>query len=398
MYIKSLPPAVNAFDAERLQTIADHAGATLSSLRDALLDPWPRKVAPIITGTRLTKLLGVTPERFQYLVRNLKIPPGTSKGNGRHREYTLADAQEIVRVHGPHPKRPAGAPGIVLSVGNFKGGVGKTTMAVALAQGLTLHGHKVALFDLDPQGSSTTVMGYVPDAEVDDSMTVMPLVFGEQPDLAYALQPSYWPNLDFIPASPALFGADFFLPNKQASEPGFEFWNILEAVMAPLREKYDVIVIDTPPTLSYLAIASFMATDGMIVPVPPETLDYASSTQFFRQFAELFRTMQGHRGVAKQFAFVRLVLSKVKETAATTAIVRGWIKSSYPELMAGSEILESDVVKNASAQFRTVYDISTYEGSLRTFNRALEAFDAVVAEIESELAQVWAATAAQEAA
>jgi chromosome partitioning protein len=395
MPIKPLPPPVRPYyDTPRLISIADRATGALAELRDALLDPWPRKTAPMVTSTRLSKLLGITVERLNYLIKRGEVSPGHPKGNGRYREYTLEETQEIVRQRGPYPRRPEGVPGQVISVGNFKGGVGKTTNAVALAQGLTLHGHRVLLIDLDPQASSTTLMGYVPDAEVTDEMTVMPLVYEEQVELSYAIQTTYWPNLDFIPASPSLFGADFYLPNKQSKDPEFEFWDILDKAMTELRKQYDVIVIDTPPTLSYLAIASFMATDGLVVPVPPETLDYASSTQFFRQFAELFKAMSASREVDKRFRFIKIVLSKVKETAATTNVVRGWLQNTYPDLIASSEVLESDVVKNSSAQFKTVYDLGSYEGSVKTFTRALETFDAVVSELESEMQFAWAELAA----
>lgn len=388
---KPLPAPRVAYNTQRLLGISNRATNVFSELRNALLDPWPRKHAPAVTGSRLAKLLKLTPEKLNYHVRRNEIPPGVVKSNGRSREYPLEEAQTIIRQW--KPQRPEGKRGAVVSVGNFKGGVGKTTLAVALAQGMTLLGHKVLLIDLDPQASSTTLMGFVPDAEVDEDKTVMPVVYGEEDTLETVVQSTYWPNLDFIPASPSLFGADFYLPNKQTEDSKFEFWNILENVMDPLRAKYDVIVIDTPPTLSYLAIASFMATDGLVVPVPPETLDYASSTQFFRQFAELFRSMTNKRGVTKEFQFIKVFLSKVKEKVTTTTAVRSWIKTTYPELVASAEILESDVVKNASAQFCTIYDISQYEGSQKTYNRALETFDAVVAEVEDELQLFWASDA-----
>ncbi len=390
MQTKTLPPTHTKINTRKLVGIADRAQEALKELRNILLEPWPRKVAPKLSGSRVAKLAKITPERLNYLVKRNEVLPGTVKGNGRSREYTIAEAQEVIRQIGTYSRRPVNTPGVVLAVGNFKGGVGKTTNAVALAQGLTLHGHKVLLIDLDPQASSTTMMGYLPDAEVTEELTVMPVVYEEQADLMYAIQETYWPNLDFIPASPALFGADFYLPNKQSQDPGFEFWRILENALGPVREKYDAIVIDTPPTLSYLAIASFMACDGVMVPIPPETLDYASSTQFFRQFSELFRSMEeSERAILKEFSFIKIFLSKVKETAATTNAVRGWIRSTYPELLAAAEVLESDVVKNASAQFKTIYDLGNYEGSVRTFQRALEAFDGVVNELEAELQIIW---------
>jgi len=128
----------------------------------------------------------------------------------------------------------------------------------------------------------------------------------------------------------------------------------------------------------------------MVVPLPPETLDYASSTQFFRQFAELFRSLRESRSITKQFEFIKIVLSKVKQSAATTDVVRSWIRSTYPEILGQAEIPESDIVKNASAEFKTLYDLTSYDGSVKTYNRALEAFDAVVDELEQEVQATWA--------
>jgi chromosome partitioning protein len=93
--------------------------------------------------------------------------------------------------------------------------------------------------------------------------------------------------------------------------------------------------------------------------------------------------------VEKQFGFIKIVLSKVKPAAATTDVVKSWIQQTYPELLARSEVLESDLVMNASAEFKTIYDLHTYEGSMRTYNRAIDAFDSVVDEIENEIQNAW---------
>ncbi len=396
MSTKKLLPARTVVDIDGLIAIADRAEATLVRLRDDLLAPWPRKTAPMITGTRLAQLCGIERTQLNHLCTKGTIPPGVIKGNGRSRVFTLSEARAIVQQIGPVKRRPAGSPGIVICVGNFKGGVGKTTATVAAAQGFSLLGHSVCLVDLDPQASTTTLMGYVPDAEISEEMTVMPVVYGDELDLSYAAVPSYWDGIDLIPSSPALFGADYFLPNKQAADPQFEFWKVLDTAMAPIREKYDIVIIDTPPTLSYLALASFMAADGMIIPLPPETLDYASSTQFFRQFAELFSSVRDSRSVTKQFEFIKIVLSKVKPSVTMTDVVRSWIKQTYPELLATSEIPDTDLVKNAYAEFKTIYDLETYDGSVRTYQRAIDAFNDVVAEIEQAVQTAWAYREAEE--
>ncbi|MCC7005693.1 MAG: AAA family ATPase [Ottowia sp.] len=393
MALKNPPPPRSTIDIDGLIAIADRAQSTLARLRDDLLEPWPRKIPPTITASRLAKICKIERSQINYLCtrgnKNGEYPVGNLKGASRNREFTLSEAQAFIRVTGKYKSRPANAKAIVICDGNFKGGVGKTTSAVTIAQGLTLHGHKVLLMDIDPQASATTLMGYVPDAEVTEEMTIMPAVYGDQPDLLYAAIPSYWDNLDIIPSSPALFGADLYLPNKQSRDPQYEFWKVLENAMGPLREKYDVIMIDSPPTLSCLAIGAFMATDGMIIPLPPETLDFASSTQFFRQFAELFKSLRAERSVKKKFEFIKVIPSKVKPQVSTTDVVKSWIRQTYPEVLANSEFLETDLVMNASAEFKTIYDLSTYDGSMKTYNRAIDSFDAVVDEIEIEIQNAW---------
>ncbi|MBR8427257.1 ParA family protein [Burkholderia cenocepacia] len=405
MVIKELSPPRKAIGLDQLIAIADRAEATLAQLRDDLLEPWPRKVAPTVTSSRLAKLCELERSQIQYLCtrgnKGGEYPTGTLTGNGRNREFTLAEAQQFVRLAGPYRPRPAGAKGVAFAIGNFKGGVGKTTNSVAIAQGLTLHGHKVLLIDLDPQASSTTLMGYVPTPEVTQEMTVMPLVFEEEPDLSYAIINSYWDNLDFIPASTTLFGADFYLPSRQAKEPDFEFWSVLEKAMISLRDQYDVIVIDTPPSLAYLATSCFMSSDGLIVPLPPETLDYASCASFFRQFADLFQSLSDERSIQKEFAFISIFLSKVKPRVGSSDVVRSWIQQTYPELLGRAEIPDNDLVKNAAAEFKTVYDLTRHEGTgvgAQTFKNALEAFDLLINEIEGLVQGAWTAQLAKEAA
>lgn len=395
MVLKELPRLRKRIDLAQLVSIADRAEAVLSQLRDDLVEPWPRKQPPMVTGSRLAKICKMDRTRVQYLCTrgntNGDYPVGKVSGNNRTREFTLAEAQQFIRRTGTYMARPEGVAGVTIAVGNFKGGVGKTTTAVGIAQGLTLRGYKVLLVDLDPQASGTTLMGFVPTAEVTDEMTVMPYVFGDAADLTELIIPAYWDNLDLMLSNPGLFGADYYLPNKQSKDPSFEYWAVLDKAMPALRQQYDAIVFDTPPSLAYLATNSFFSADGIVVPLPPETLDYASSVAFFRQFADLFSGLSQGKGVTKSFEFIKIFLSKVRKDIPSTSIVSSWIRDTYPELLGRAELFESNVVKKAQVEFKTIYDLEarSYEGGTALFNRTVEAFDEMVDELVEQIEGIW---------
>jgi chromosome partitioning protein len=278
---------------------------------------------------------------------------------------------------------------VTIAIGNFKGGVSKTTTAVTLAQGLTLLGHKVLVIDTDPQGSLTTLFGILPDTEVQEQDTILPLAMGSETSIRYAIRPTYWDGIDLVAAAPVLFGAEFALPARQTQEPGFEFWRVLDLGIDDVRADYDVIVIDTPPALSYTTINAFMASNGIIMPLPPNALDFASASQFWSLFADLTSELITKRGLSKSFDFIHVLLARVDSSDAASNIVRQWIGSTYAEKVLPVEIPKTAVTATTSAEFGTVYDISRYDGSAKTFKRARDAYDTFVSHIEGSIRSVW---------
>ena len=395
--IVSIQPLVSAIITRRtlgsIVTIAERASNMLLDVRESMLAPHPRKRSPVYTTAQVAALCRIDKTRVTYLTTKGELPVGTANGSGKSKEFTLAEARQYVAAEGPFAARPAGVKGKKIAIGNFKGGVSKTTTAMTLAQGLTLFGRKVLLIDLDPQASLSALNGILADSEVDEGETVLPLIYGEQPDLRYAIQQTYWDGIDLIPASAALFSAEFYLPFKQSKDKSFRFWNLLNQGIEPLLDEYDAIIIDTPPALSYLTINAFMAADGLIVPTPPSALDYASSTQFWSLFSDLSTSMQEIvPDLDKSFDFISVLLAKVDQSQAATPIVRDWIQKTYEGMVLAVEIPTTTVTQSASAEFGTVYDISRYEGSLRTYQRAREAYDRFAELIDQQIVALWTAT------
>lgn len=369
---------------------AERATAAMGQIRSAMLAPTARKIAPLFNMAQVAELCGLERSTFSHRISKGELPEGRLNETGSRREFTLAEARAAVRICRKDHLRPAGSEAVTISIGNFKGGVSKTTTAVTLAQGLSLLGHRVLVIDTDPQGSLTTLFGILPDTEVEEEHTILPLAMGSETSIRYAIQSTYWDGIDLVAAAPVLFGAEFALPARQTQEPGFEFWRVLDLGIDDVREDYDVIIIDTPPALSYTTINAFMASNGIIMPLPPNALDFASAAQFWSLFADLTTELLTKRGLNKDFDFIHVLLARVDSSDAASNIVRQWIGSTYAEKVLPVEIPKTAVAAATSAEFGTVYDVSRYDGNAKTFKRARDAYDSFVSHIESSVRGVWA--------
>ena len=367
-----------------------HATAILNQVRGLMLSPTSTKKPPVYTAKDLAAMCGIEMEYLNYRIKQGDLPAGTLPTGSRRRIFTLIEARLWVKALREHAPKPKGQKAATIAIGNFKGGVSKTTTTMTLAQGLSLRGYQVLVIDMDPQGSLTTLFGVIPDTEVDEEATIAPLIYGQQSDLLYAVHESYWDGIDFIPANTQLFNAEFVLPSKQMKEPSFEFWKVLDDGLASVRDLYDVILIDTAPALSYLTINAFMAADGLVVPLPPSALDFASSVQFWSLFSDLAVRLNSRAANPKQFDFAHILLTRVDPSDEAANAVREWIHKAYPGRVLPVEIPKTAVASAASAEFGTAYDISVYEGDKRTYRRARDAYDQLAAQIDEMLIARWA--------
>lgn len=373
-----------------IREIADRVRAVMSQVRETMLPPNAKKSAPSFSTAQLSDICGLDKFKLDYQIKKGILPQGEMVG-GRRR-FSLPDVQQWSRTVRAKRQRPIGIDATVLCVANFKGGVTKTTTAVALAQGLSLRGHKVLLIDTDPQGSATTLFGILPDTEVTEDQTILPLCTGEQVSIDYAIQPTYWHGIDIVAAAPILYSAEFILPSRQTKQPqgsGFEFWRVLDIGIDSIRDKYDVVVIDTPPALSYTTINALLASDGIIMPLPPSALDFASSSQFWDLFSSLTEDLFSRSNKTKEFDFIDVLLARVDANDAAVGVVREWISAAYGAMVLSVDVPKTALTANASAEFGTVYDVDTSTINMRTYRRAYEAYERVVDLIEDQVFNGW---------
>lgn len=383
-----LPEVDQSVSIDDLVALAGQAADILDQIRDAMLEPYPRKKAPMFTSASLAALCGIDKQKLKYLTTKGELPSGTSKGAGRAKEFTLEEAIQWIMATTKRPARPNGVRGRVFAVANFKGGVTKTTTAIACAQALTLLGRKVLVIDCDPQGSATQLCGFAPETEIPEDQTLLPLFYGEQASVGYAIRTTYWHNLDLIPATTYLSDAEFEVPAKLLSDRKFEFWDILNKGLKPHLREYDVVLIDTPPALSQLTTNALVAADAILLPCPPEGMDFASSTQFWRLFSEVASKLPGVNS-HKRYDFVNVVMTKVRNSDLSRA-VQEWLTKAYGSRVLPISIPESSVQVGAAAMLSTVYDVAKSDVSSSAYARIREPFDRLAEYLDSQLVRAWA--------
>ena len=159
--------------------------------------------------------------------------------------------------------------GKIIAVTNQKGGVGKSTTVINLADCLAAKGEKVLVIDMDPQGNTTSGLGI-------DKTTASPSVYDvlmEEAEAKEAVIETEFDGLCVIPASEDLSGAEIELLDAGERETR------LKNALSKMKKKYDKIIIDCPPSLSILTINSLTAADSVLIPIQCEYYALEGLTQ-----------------------------------------------------------------------------------------------------------------------
>lgn len=172
----------------------------------------------------------------------------------------------------------------IIAIANQKGGVGKTTTSVNLAAGLGKLGKRSLLIDIDPQGNATSGVGVDKRAVRYSSYDV----FVEGIQGKDAVVKTQFENLDLLPSSLDLAAAELEIADRKHREA------ILKNAVIPLREKYDYIIIDCPPSLGLITVNALCLCDTILVPIQCEYYALEGLSQLMNTVRRVKRSYNEH--------------------------------------------------------------------------------------------------------
>ena len=348
----------------------------------------PMRRSPRFSISRTAELVGRTSPSIRDAEKDGRLPNVPRTQSGRRVGYTLAEVNVMRTVFGTEPKRADSDPLAIIAVQNFKGGVGKSTISVHLAQYLAMRGYRVCLIDCDSQGSATMMMGHVPDLDINEEDTLYPFIRNaEISSLAYALRETHWDRLLLIPANLRLYSAEYELAARIARSDQ-RLLNRLAEGITSIAEHFDVVILDPPPALGTISLSVMRAANALLIPVPPTVVDFTSTTSFLAMLYESIGVLED-RGFPINLRWIRFLATRADEQKSMQRELLQIMRNLFGENMLRAVLRDSAEIDNASARMMSVYELEQPVTSRETYLRCLTYLNAVNAEIETQFRLTW---------
>ena len=361
-----------------------------------------RKELRVFTKAEAVAYLDIDARTLDKYCKALKINPR------RHEESQwLLDIEEVYKVRDSLPDelkkqlpfvRSESQDLQVIVVQNQKGGVGKTVTAATAASGLATEFHqnyRVGLIDMDGQG--TLSMYYAPESAQEGCLSVGDLIMGNyelddnetlKEAISEAFLPTTIPNLRILPASQSDRAIEGWFHeavfNQQLSSP----YSILHDIIEQVKDEFDIIIIDTPPSLGYATYNAYYAGTSVIFPLSVTENDIDATCSYFSYIPQVWTLLKNakHPG----YDFMKILLTNHKESSTTTDLQNN-LYDSFSTYLYSTEFNNSEAVRQASSLLSTVFDMSKseYPKTKMTFQNAQQNGYEVTSQLHRDIQKVW---------
>lgn len=373
--------------------------ARLQAHRQQLFPPAARKTLRKFTSGEAAKLVGADDSVLRRLSLSGKGPAIDTANNGR-RSYSAEDIQGVRVYLDAHSKgerrylpwRTASDKLQVITVVNFKGGSGKTTTATHLSQHLALRGYRILAIDLDPQASLSAMHGFQPEFDIGENETLYGAIrYDEQRrDLQEIIRQTYFANLDLVPGNLELMEFEHETPKALLGGDVVNgmFFTRMDEALATVADRYDIVVVDCPPSLGFLTMSAMCAATAVLVTVHPQMLDVMSMCQFLIMTSDLLRVV-AKAGGNMGYDWMRYLITRFEPGDAPQNQMVAFMRSMFGEHVLTYPMLKSTAISDAGITKQSLYEVSRDQFTRATYDRAMEALENVNSEIEQLIRTAW---------
>ena len=388
--------------ASKIEAYTKLLSEELRDMREAMYPPMAQKTFSRTFSTLdLVRLLNVP----ESTLRNLTIEgkgPQPERADNNRRVYSISQVAELRRYlaemrpdEATHlvPMRRGSEKLQIIATANFKGGSSKTTTSIHLAHFLGIQGYRVLCIDLDPQASMTALFGIQPEFDLGSNETAYAALRydNERRLLSDVVRPTYFPGVDLVPGNLELMDFEFDTPSNLTSGNRDElglFFERLKNAMASIEGNYDIVVLDTPPSLGYSTLAALYAATSLVITVHPAMLDVASCNQFLIMISDLSEVLEQF-GAKFEHDFFRFLLTRVNPNDGPQKYMSGVMRRLFSNDVLVAEAWESTAIAGAAVAKKSLYELETGEVGREALKRAVESADRVNFEILDLIHRVW---------
>jgi len=381
-------------------------------------------------------ILGLNPSTFRgRLAADPSLPQGLVEEDGRQRWYSLEEINELRRrlrhKNKPMlPPRPSGKRAIRAAVANFKGGAGKSTVALHFAHAAALDGYRVLCVDFDPQATLSHSMGLsdvaeeytvwgimardliretermnaagrgaesgaaLPERKLPPSVTGMGLDDLRVTDF---IKPTSWPTIDLVPSCANAAFVEFASAQYRHLNPEWSFFAAVDRYLDHLpADAYDIVIFDCPPAIGYQSMNAVFAADVLYIPSGPGYWEYDSTTSFIGQLAEALEDLGRFRGAVpagtepeKHFSDIRFLLTRFEPNNDLHRAMQQAFHKVFGPHVAEHPIEMTRAVEQSGRFLSSVYEIDYRNMTRETWRRARASFDRAYDEFRATLVAAW---------
>lgn len=351
--------------------------------------------------TLAADMIGVSHKAIYAAEEKGELPAPDYRQDTKNKQrsgYTINQINVMREYFGRSPRKPDDALASIIGFLNLKGGCTKTSNCHLFSQYLAIRGYRVLIVDTDPQGSLSFFYGKLADQNIHYEDTIAPFLLeddtalvevGHEPGasetLHYAIQKTYWDNIDIIPSCLQNLTIDMQLPELMAQSdlsPAEKTMRLREGLLS-VADNYDFIVIDGTPSLNLSTLNVISACDMVYVPVPCSMPDYASTLQFTNLLDEALESYE-EQNAFPNFPDLRFFVTKYTGSSASefmNKVIRKTFEVEKGDVMKYMAHASEEMTKATNSTY-SIYEINPSESDNRKKLKAtVEMFDELYGEI-----------------